>query len=202
MTRWVLLALALVACDAGKPPAPPPVAGLTGPPVAAPRDAASIDAVVPDAAELGLEPGEAPTCPPAAHAAMLECLRERSPCSQRVEVFPQRLPDLELVHTIASGCADTYVIAKHADRWYAIAELYYEQAHGRRNSELKVRHVRDARAANGRISQIDFSTDEDTSYIDDTAPDGTRDEHTHSNDRLACLWPDDGVPTCAPAPIR
>jgi hypothetical protein len=63
-----------------------------------------------------------------------------------------------------------------------------------------VQRVRDVQVKDRRVTQIDYATVEDTSIIDDTAPDGTRDEHTESSDRLACTWPADGVPTCAPAP--
>jgi hypothetical protein len=157
---------------------------------------------MPDAveADVGLEPGAAPTCPPAEHDALVKCLMERSPCSTRVETLPQRRSDLELVRTSWSGCAETYVIAKHADRWHAITELYYEQAHGRRNGELHVQRVRDVRVKDQRVTQIDYSTIEDTSMIDESAPDGVRNEHAESRDRLACTWPADGIPTCAPAP--
>jgi len=201
MARWIVLALVLVACDSGKRAAPPP------PVVPASRDAAVAltppdAAVPPDASdtELGVEPGAAPTCPPADHDVLVQCLTDRSPCSARFEVLPQRRADLELVRTIYTGCAETYVIAKHADRWYAVAELYYEQAHGRRNGELHVQRVRDVRVKDSRVTQIDYRTVEDTSIIDSSARDGVRDEHAESEDRLACTWPSDGVPTCAPAP--
>jgi hypothetical protein len=195
MARWIML-VALVACDSGKRAAPP---------LPAPRDAviavrppdAAVDAVPVD---LSLEPGAAPTCPPADHDSLVTCLMERSPCPQRNEILPQRRPDLELVRTTWSGCGETYVIAKHADRWYAIQELFYEQSHGRRDGVLHVHRVRDVRVKDHRVTQIDYSTDEDISTIDDSAPDGIRNSHTHSDDRLACTWPADGAPTCAPAP--
>jgi len=177
--------------------------------ITAPASAASIDAAttpIPDAsitaagsgdvapADLFSE-GAEPTCPAASLEDLGTCLLAHSLCGVRMsELERDKVPDVALQRAVATGCEDVYLVVKRGSMWRAIKYVLYLQGHGRRNTDLTLKSIRDTRRASGRVTEIVYHVVDDVTEIHDEK---MSDNHREYDTTLSCTWPPDGgEPSC------
>ena len=194
MLRVALSVVLVAACGhgAGTPATAPPAR------VDSRADAAvSADADVADAVDVGdgestlFTDGAPITCPAGSVEQVGACLQAGSYCNTRVnDLERDKVPDVALLRTESTGCADVYLLVKHVDKWRAVRHVEYLQGHGMRNTELTLTTIRYTRKAGLRITEVVYHLVEDT-----VAGDGSI--HTESDSTIACTWPGNGdEPSC------